>query len=375
MDVALVDSPGGGGPRSSDQAELVRLPSAVEEFVRLGLDGPGAPSLIKHRVLVGLYAAFGLAVGVLLAEALRRVDESPQATMAGALMGVGFGIGWPASSIPLYRYRRILHDEPNGFLAGLLRAELSPEGAAKVAADLKMLSSETQGAVVGLVIWAGLPAWALHTFQGGLNGVDMAALGLALVSSPAMHLCNRTRDFIPMLACTVVADRVKQVTRRVKLATPATADYSSLLVDIVSAEASVSAVSALLARTVQLAIGCAAAWTFACCFVPFSNMGPSEVSHWWNRYHWPYLFLIVGSAMVFWGVENLRRPATVTTACEELMDAINSIREKKEPGEISLQMPANTVDTEAKIDYLLGYVKNKNRRRGESCLSCRCWFE
>ena len=75
--------------------------------------------------------------------------------------------------------------------------------------------------------------------------------------------------------------------------------------------------------------------------------------------------MFIDSAMVFWGVENLWRPATVTTACEELMDAINSIREKKEPGEISLQMPANTVDTEAKIDYLLGYVKNKNRRRGD----------
>jgi hypothetical protein len=56
-----------------------------------------------------------------------------------------------------------------------------------------------------------------------------------------------TKNFIPAVACAVVEDRVRQVTRRVKATTPATANYDSLLRDIVDAETSVSAVSKLLA--------------------------------------------------------------------------------------------------------------------------------
>ena len=40
------------------------------------------------------------------------------------------------------------------------------------------------------------------------------------------------------------------------------------------------------------------------------------------------------------------------------MDAINDMREKVKPGEITLQMPVNIVETESNIDYLIGYVKN-----------------
>jgi hypothetical protein len=41
MEVALVDlSDGGVDPHHGDEQVLVRLPPAVEEFVRLGLDGP-----------------------------------------------------------------------------------------------------------------------------------------------------------------------------------------------------------------------------------------------------------------------------------------------------------------------------------------------
>ena len=50
--------------------------------------------------------------------------------------------------------------------------------------------------------------------------------------------------------------------------------------------------------------------------------------------------------------------AAVTSACDELMDAINKMREAKAPGELSARMPPNICETEASIDYLLQYVKN-----------------
>eukprot|EP01046_Picozoa_sp_COSAG06_P066944 COSAG06_NODE_17122_length_960_cov_0.747967_1_plen_169_part_00 len=67
----------------------------------------------------------------------------------------------------------------------------------------------------------------------------------------------------------------------------------------------------------------------------------------------------------FLAVNNtLQLPATVTTSCEDLMDAMNNMHEAIEPGETVLQMPTNIVEVESRIDYLIGYVKNKNRRRG-----------
>ena len=48
MEMALVDRSGNEVPLNGDQTALVQLPPAVEESVRLGLDGPGAPSLGKH---------------------------------------------------------------------------------------------------------------------------------------------------------------------------------------------------------------------------------------------------------------------------------------------------------------------------------------
>lgn len=81
-------------------------------------------------------------------------------------------------------------------------------------------------------------------------------------------------------------------------------------------------------------------------------------------FHWPSIFLACGVFFVLNVVYCLCVPATVTSACEELMDAINKMREAKAPGEISAGMPPNICATEASIDYLLQYVKNLNRRHG-----------
>eukprot|EP01046_Picozoa_sp_COSAG06_P011916 COSAG06_NODE_685_length_13103_cov_126.328668_19_plen_493_part_00 len=372
MEVALVGLSDGGsaGPqhgddRDGDEQALVRLPPAVEEFVRLGLDGPGSPSLAKHRLMLVAYGSYFLAFGVLMFETLRRVDES--LTLAG-LLQLAACIGWSVVNPgAVHRFRSALHAEPDGFLAGLLRAEVSPECAAKVTALMK----RRLGPVAGTAVWWGQSAfigWLLYTFRGGLSAVDGLALAVGVVTTPVASVSDPVKDFVPALACAVVADRVKQVTRRVKASTPVNADWSGLLSDTVHAEASVSAVSALLSWSVKGQATMCAFWAMACCFIPFSGLGPSDPTAGWNAYGWPYIFLALGGLLILYSVLALQQPATVTTACEELMDAINKMREARSPGDATLQMPYNILEIEARIDYLLSYVKNLNRRRGKRSL-------
>lgn len=114
MEMALVDRFGGEVPLHGGETALVRLPAAVEEFVRLALDGP---SLAKHWLLLGMYGVQQLAFGVVLFEALRRVDDSPTANLAGLLQFISFE-GWAIVNTGAIRnFRRTLHAEADGFLA------------------------------------------------------------------------------------------------------------------------------------------------------------------------------------------------------------------------------------------------------------------
>jgi hypothetical protein len=371
MEVALVglsdDGSGAGTQQHGDEQALVRLPPAVEEFVRLGLDGPGSPSLAKHRLMLVAYGSYFLASGVLMFETLRRVDES--LTLAG-LLQLAACIGLVVVNLgAMHGYRSALHAEPDGFLAGVLRAEVSPECATKVMTRMKRMRgcSPVAGTATRWCAWA-LIGWLLHTFRGGLSAVDGLALAVAVVAAPVFSVSDPVNNFVPTLACAVVVDRVKQVTRRVKASTPVNADWSGLLSDTVHAEASVSAASALLSWSVKSRPTMAAFYAMACCFIPFSGLGPSDPTAGWHVYHWPYIFLALGGVLILYSVLTLQQPATVTTACEELMDAINKMREARSPGDAALQMPDNILEIEARIDYLLSYVKNLNRRRGKSSL-------
>eukprot|EP01043_Picozoa_sp_COSAG02_P053782 COSAG02_NODE_5991_length_3886_cov_2.197254_1_plen_299_part_00 len=214
-----------------------------------------------------------------------------------------------------------------------------------------------------LIMWCAVGAFA--GLANSLTPAEVLCLGTLAVSWPGFILCDQVGYFIPELGCAVAKDRVREATKRVQASTPTTADYDRLLADIIDAEAFVSSLSKFLAHATKVGLGVSVLFGCLFIFIGLSGVGPpSDLDVGWNTYHWPQIFLGVGMVLIILAVYTLVLPATVTSACEELMDAINKMREAKAPGELSARMPPNICETEASIDYLLQYVKNLNRRRG-----------
>ena len=107
------------------------------------------------------------------------------------------------------------------------------------------------------------------------------------------------QHFISELGCAVAKDRVRETTKRVQASTPTTADYDRLLADIIDAEAFVSSLSKLLAHATKVALGVFVAFGCLFIFIGLSGVGPpSELDVGWNTYHWPQIFLGVGTLLI-----------------------------------------------------------------------------
>ena len=88
-------------------------------------------------------------------------------------------------------------------------------------------------------------------------------------------------NYVDELARVVVVDRVQLVTHRVKASTPNTADFDSILNDLVAVQHVVSGVAAELERPIQLTI--LALWIAGAVGI-FIGLGPQPIDPelWWQ---------------------------------------------------------------------------------------------
>ena len=73
-------------------------------------------------------------------------------------------------------------------------------------------------------------------------------------------------------------------------------------------------------------------------------------------------FLVLGASFIVGSIWQLVQPAKVTSACDELGDAIDELPAAKTPGDAKLRMP--TMEQDWHIESLLRYVRGHNRGKG-----------
>ena len=85
--------------------------------------------------------------------------------------------------------------------------------------------------------------------------------------------------------------------------------------------------------------------------------------HWWREYGMRYMFVFLSLGFLYSALVSLMAPAKVTTACQELGEAINDLTATEGPGgEDDVKMASQ--EELLRIERLHGYVKGLNRGQG-----------
>ena len=85
--------------------------------------------------------------------------------------------------------------------------------------------------------------------------------------------------------------------------------------------------------------------------------------HWWREFHMRWLFVAISLFYLFPALWRLMAPAKVTTACQELGEAINDLTATEGPGGADDVKMASQEEL-LRIERLHGYVKGLNRGQG-----------
>ena len=89
----------------------------------------------------------------------------------------------------------------------------------------------------------------------------------------------------------------------------------------------------------------------------------SPPGHWWREYYMRWLFVVFSLALLYGALASLIAPAKVTTACQELGEAINDLTATEGPGGADDVKMASQEEL-LRIERLHGYVKGLNRGQG-----------
>ena len=99
----------------------------------------------------------------------------------------------------------------------------------------------------------------------------------------------------------------------------------------------------------------------SCAFVALEPDPPP--GHWWREYYMRWLFVLSSLLLLHGALASLMAPAKVTTACQELGEAINDLTATEGPGGAD-DVKMASQEQLLRIERLHGYVKGLNRGQG-----------
>lgn len=354
------------------ELELVDVPTAVGDELRLALGGPGAPAQAKARLWAATAGSL-FAAGGYMCFALPSMDPAlgPAGAFCGGMCVVAcFAIG--ASTYLRWRALWGPDDRLDGTLVpsncqirDLLDGKITTNAAASLAARIRVLRP---GFVVVWLFVATL-CGVLVVVWFSIGRVDAAiALAWDCAMSYVLVKSLEAAVFHTEVASIIVVDRVQRVTDRVRRSTPATADFDSLLRDVVDAQRVVSTVAVELERPMLIFI---VGMTSVGTGLVYLGLGPqpTDPENAWVAYKVHDLVLGLGSIYLICSILLLAVPARVTAACDRLGDAINELTETQEASEAMLHMP--TKKQQHSIEHLYGYVRKLNRGKGMGFMVAR----
>eukprot|EP01043_Picozoa_sp_COSAG02_P072833 COSAG02_NODE_13903_length_1332_cov_2.209246_1_plen_390_part_10 len=252
------------------------------------------------------------------------------------------------------------------FVGELLRSEVLPD-TAKSLRRLKFATAKQAKAhivlthSVGTIVLFGGLALALHFWSQPLTTVQMLALGVYLAARPMAAAVDAVPLVLADALCCAMADRVRQITLSVREMTAATADYQRLIREIQKADEDIGRLAEYLRWVyAQQVLGGGVCGAGPCFIVGFGPRPPAGHPYTEHRLH--LVFVVIGAALVLQAIWSLSHGAKITSACQDLGEAINKLRasRSKESGEVTVA----TSDQILQINNLRYFVRDFNRGQG-----------
>ena len=351
---------------------LVAVPTAVAEQLHLALGGPGKPSETKARLWAAGAGSMFVGGGY-MSFALSTIDPvlGPAGAYTGGMCVISF-LGFATSTY--LRWRALCSPdvqsddtcEPSHYqMRDLLKEELTPTTASTLTALIRLFRSGFVALWLFVLVMVGALV-AIWVIQDRLDVAVVMSWDVLMSYLFAKSLIAPVLQ--NQIASVIVIDRVQRVTGRVRRSTPATADFDGLLRDVVEAQHVVSGVAAELQWPTIIFI---VALTSVASGVIFIGLGPqpTDPELTWVAFRMHDLMLVLGSTYLFCSILLLVFPAKITSACDDLGDAINGLTETRDESEAMLCMPNK--EQRLQIEHLYGYVRKLNRGKGMGFMVAR----
>ena len=343
---------------------LVAVPADAASFVHWGLSGPGPPSAGKGHAYDAALALLFVSYGYFFAKWFIALGMA--FGRAGTALFTCYMAIVAAFMVSANRDRRATLVRPHSCLSGLLCASITPEAANVLSKAANRNRKMVKGGVVRGQIINGLIICASYASrEGGFGYDEIAAACIMTLLSPVLVFGMYAGGFLEELACRVAIDRVQALTHRVRCSTPATTDFHSLLQDVADAHCLVARTAKELERGTKLNAvsgACGIAFFFFC---GLGGVQPRQDSGWYT-YRVNLLMCFAGSSILFLTIWGWMQMAKVTSACEELGEAINDQRIGRTSSDtqahVDIIMPTN--DEILRIEHVHSYLRNLNRGRG-----------
>ena len=358
-----------------DDGALVPLPvdGLLEFLLPWCLAGPARPTEAAHRAWLVLFALGNLA-WIYICAVVLSTASSPINMHDGAFWVVFAGLMCSGMlgvlvSHKVWQALDGLDSSAETFVGRLLRAEVLPSTAAAVrsGANTKALStaSNVRSALLQFVPFPALICGLAYLLNAKrpLTTDEIVAL---VIGVPAVVGVANPNSVLPgqllEVLCMATADQVKLITKTVRASTAATADYDRLIRDIRRAHDTITELSEFaqwLCLKALLGNGVFVAGTLA--FVALEPDPPEDTGY--RDYHVRYVSVVGSMFYLFNSITSLLAPAKVSTACQELGEAINDLTATQgQGGPDDIKMAGQ--EELMKIERLFGFVKGLNRGQG-----------
>ena len=250
------------------------------------------------------------------------------------------------------------------FIGELLRSEVLPDTAEslrrlKVATATQAKAQIAFGVVFSIATVGGVML-ALHVWFQRLTAAQMLAVGVSLAATPLAAAVHSLPPVLSSALCSAMADRVRRITLSVRATTAATADYQRLIREIQKTDEDIARLEEYLRWVyVQTVVGgaCNAGPSFIIGFGPRPPAG-----HGYTEHKLYLFFVFAGAVQVLVGIWSLAKGAKITSACQDLGEAINKLRASRsqESGEVTVA----TSDQILQINNLRYFIRDFNRGQG-----------
>lgn len=191
----------------------------------------------------------------------------------------------------------------------------------------------------------------------------VAAIGL-VVLAPAQICVFTPAQPLAELIFAMPADNIRQLAAEIGSSTAATTDYEALSTKIYSVHTTVAWLSTTLKTII---IGTTLMNVTITALLVVVAVGPrpeddSDIGGWYNVVFHPTPTLILATCTLAQAVWALAGPAQVTSACQQVGDAINGLRIGPRPSDWRVQLA--TPEQGHRIEILKRYMNELNRDQG-----------